>query len=508
MKRKIHLLFATLMAFAVFSCSGDKGQKSGEIIASSADLDGRTISVVSGSIQDIMVTENYPNSTALRSESESDTFVMVESGKAEALVTSSLSWVMAKDTYPSLVSLKEELVSLPIAFGFRKDKAELMEKFNEFLTDYMANNDLDQVTAEWADSESDRKMPNPDEVSGENGTLHFAVSAMTPPFNFIKNGEIAGLEPEIMAKFAVSLNMKWDFSDVMFSGLINYLQSGKADLCAAILCPTEERQKSIDFSIPWANEATIIIVNKKNAPAELIGEDAEDESSFWQSIADSFEKSLVKENRYKLILNGLKATIIISLLAAFFGTLFGMLLCYSSMKKNKLVAGISNVFIEFMRCMPQVVFLMIMFYVVFGKSSIDGMWVAVIAFSLCFGAYTSVIFRSSVESIDKGQTEAALSMGFSKFKAFVNVILPQTVQRALPVYKGEFIGLVKATSIVGYIAVLDLTKAGDIIRSRTYEAFFSLILVTIVYFLVIWALTAILKYVEKVTQPKRKKFFK
>jgi len=99
-------------------------------------------------------------------------------------------------------------------------------------------------------------------------------------------------------------------------------------------------------------------------------------------------------------------------------------------------------------------------------------------------------------------------MGFGKVKAFLNIILPQTVQRALPVYKGEFIGLVKATSIVGYIAVFDLTKAGDIIRSRTYEAFFPLILVTIIYFLVIWALTLFLKFIEAKTQPKRNKFFK
>lgn len=99
-------------------------------------------------------------------------------------------------------------------------------------------------------------------------------------------------------------------------------------------------------------------------------------------------------------------------------------------------------------------------------------------------------------------------MGFGKVKAFVNVVLPQAVQRALPVFKGEFIGLVKATSIVGYIAVFDVTKAGDVIRSRTYDAFFPLIIVAILYFLVIWLLTALLKLVENKTQPKRKKFFK
>ena len=158
--------------------------------------------------------------------------------------------------------------------------------------------------------------------------------------------------------------------------------------------------------------------------------------------------------------------------------------------------------------MPEVVLLMVMYYVVFGKTDLSGTAVAVVAFSMCFGAYTSVIFTSAVGSIDKGQREAALAMGFTPMRAFFTFILPQVVQRALPVYRNEFISLVKATSIVGYITVFDLTRAGDLIRCRTFEAFFPLLIVTAMYFLIIWFLTLLLRYMEFKVQPVIHKYSK
>jgi polar amino acid transport system substrate-binding protein len=122
-----------------------------------------------------------------------------------------------------------------------------------------------------------------------------------------------------------------------------------------------------------------------------------------------------------------------------------------------------------------------------------------------FAAYVAEIFRSGIESIDKGQTEAGIAMGFTRLNTFLFIVLPQTLLRILPTYKGEFISLVKMTSIVGYIAVQDLTKASDIIRSRTFDAFFPLIMVAVLYFLISWVLMQSIEYVERVTDPKFKR---
>src|SRR5258708_14062040 len=122
-----------------------------------------------------------------------------------------------------------------------------------------------------------------------------------------------------------------------------------------------------------------------------------------------------------------------------------------------------------------------------------------------FAAYVSEIFRTGIEGVDKGQTEAGIAMGFSRVQTFLHIVLPQHVQRILPVYKGEFISLVKMTSIVGYIAVQDLTKASDIIRSRTFDAFFPLVLIAVLYFLIAWALLLALEYLERKTGPQRRR---
>jgi polar amino acid transport system substrate-binding protein len=155
-----------------------------------------------------------------------------------------------------------------------------------------------------------------------------------------------------------------------------------------------------------------------------------------------------------------------------------------------------------LRGTPIVVLLMIIFYVVFGSVNINPVVVAIIAFGMNFAAYVSEMFRTGIESIERGQREAGIAMGFSPLQTFGYVLLPQMVQRTLPVYTGEFVSLVKMTSVVGYIAVQDLTKAGDIIRSRTFDAYFPLIMVTVLYFAIAWGLMQGLKYLERRTDPK------
>jgi len=156
-----------------------------------------------------------------------------------------------------------------------------------------------------------------------------------------------------------------------------------------------------------------------------------------------------------------------------------------------------------MRGIPVLVLLMLMFYVVFASINIEPVFVAVIAFGLNFAAYVSEIFRAGIESIDNGQSEAGIALGFSKTQTFIYIILPQAIKRVIQLYKGELISLLKMTSIVGYIAIQDLTKSSDIIRSRTFDAFFPLIMVAFIYLILSWMFTAVLDYLELKITPKR-----
>ena len=144
---------------------------------------------------------------------------------------------------------------------------------------------------------------------------------------------------------------------------------------------------------------------------------------------------------------------------------------------------------------------MILFYIVFGKVDIDGIWVAVIGFGLNLSAYAGEMLRSGINSVPSGQTEAALALGYTKGRAFFRFVLPQAVRSILPVYRGELIGLLKSTSIVGYIAIGDLTKASDLVRSRTYESFFPIITTAFIYFVASWLLAFALERLGRRLDP-------
>ena len=147
---------------------------------------------------------------------------------------------------------------------------------------------------------------------------------------------------------------------------------------------------------------------------------------------------------------------------------------------------------------------MILYYIIFGKVDIAGIWVAVIAFTLTFGSSVYAMLCSGVNALDKGQTEAAYALGFTDRQTFFKVILPQAALHFMPAYKAEVVALIKATAIVGYIAVQDLTKMGDIVRSRTYEAFFPLIAVAAIYFVLAGLLNVVAGIIHNRIRPEKR----
>lgn len=222
-------------------------------------------------------------------------------------------------------------------------------------------------------------------------------------------------------------------------------------------------------------------------------------------FTQGFQRNILQEDRYLLILDGIRTTALIAIGSILWGTCFGGLICRMRMSRTAWLVVPAKSFISIIRGTPLLIILMISFYVVFASVNISPVWVAVIAFGVNFAAYSSEIFRSGIESVDRGQTEAGLALGFTTTQTFVYVIGPQALRRLLPVYRGEIINQVKMTSIVGFIAVQDLTRAADIIRSRTFDAFFPLVMVAILYFLISWILLMALTRLERHLAPERKR---
>ena len=217
----------------------------------------------------------------------------------------------------------------------------------------------------------------------------------------------------------------------------------------------------------------------------------------WTSLTESFYNNLIVEDRYKMILDGLQVTLLITLFSAILGTLLGGLVCWMRMSRRVWQQQAAKIYIDLMRGTPVLVLLMLMYYVVMAPMDTTGIVVAIVTFAMNTAAYISEMLRTTIQSIDRGQTEAGLALGFTQRQTFFKIVMPQVVRAVMPVYQGEVISLLKGTSIVGYIAVADMTRASDLIRSRTFDAFFPLILTAIIYFFVAWLIGLLLQSLVK-----------
>ncbi|MFZ5974221.1 MAG: amino acid ABC transporter permease [Bacillota bacterium] len=220
------------------------------------------------------------------------------------------------------------------------------------------------------------------------------------------------------------------------------------------------------------------------------------------SFFDQVYQNLIVESRWLSILKGLGVTVEISVFAILVGTILGIILALMrisrfSIGKVRILEKISSFYITIIRGTPMMIQLLIIYLVVFGSVDIDKVIVAVIAFGMNSGAYVAEIIRGGILSVDKGQMEAGRSLGLNYRQTMMHIIMPQAIKNALPTYTSEFIVLIKETAIVGYIALVDMTRAADIIQSRTFSPFVPLLTVALVYLLLTGLLAKLFMKLER-----------
>ena len=218
---------------------------------------------------------------------------------------------------------------------------------------------------------------------------------------------------------------------------------------------------------------------------------------WFSDFCDLFYKCFIREDRYKLLLDGIGVTIKISLLAVFIGILIGMLIAMCNLSKRKLPRVFGGIYTDVIRGTPSVTQLMIIYFVIFATVNLDKWIIAAIAFGINSGAYVSEIIRGGILSVDHGQTEAARSLGRTAFQTMTRIVIPQAVKNIFPALCNEFIVLIKETAIVGYVGLMDIQKAGDFIKSATFEAFMPLVGTAVIYYVLIKILTLLLRQIEK-----------
>lgn len=219
-------------------------------------------------------------------------------------------------------------------------------------------------------------------------------------------------------------------------------------------------------------------------------------NTWFEGIKNTFLRCFVAEERYMLLLEGIGVTIKVALLAIALGLVIGFLIALCNLSKSKPLNIIGKIYTDVIRGTPSVTQLMIIYFVVFASVSLEKWIIASFAFAINSGAYVSEIIRAGILSIDKGQTEAGRSLGLNARQTMFSIVVPQAVKNIFPALCNEFITLIKETAIVGYVGLMDIQKAGDFIKSATYEAFMPLIATAIVYFVLIKILTVTLGKLE------------
>lgn len=219
-------------------------------------------------------------------------------------------------------------------------------------------------------------------------------------------------------------------------------------------------------------------------------------------VKDTLYYSLIYDNRYKFIIEGLLNTIVIAFFAVIIGIIIGIVISlirnyHDNTGKLGILDFISKCYVNIIRGTPVILQLMIIYYVIFKSVDINILIVGILAFGINSGAYVSEIIRSGINSIDKGQMEAGISLGLKYGTVMKNIILPQAIKNILPALGNEFITLLKETSVGAYIGIIELTKASDIIASRTYDYFFPLIVVAIIYLLMTLSLSKLVNALER-----------
>ncbi len=489
MIRKISQLLAlATIAFLFAACDSDKALENRVFCVN--DLGHKKVGVQIGNTADIYASDFGGDTAKIQVERYTklaDAIQALLQGKIDAVLSDDKPAKAFVEQNPSLRILDEIFVEETYAGVVAKGNETLLDSVNAAIRMLKSDGTYDSIFNTYINKNGNFHYTQ--KVS--NGPkLILSTNAQFPPYEYHTGKGIVGIDIEICKYIADYLGRTLEIQDIEFDAIINAIISGKADIGFAGFTVTEERKQSIHFTDSYAENKVVVVVR---GDTKAVSE---------ETLGDHFYKNFVKDARWKFIVQGLGNTLFISFFAAIFGILVGIFIAIvrASNEMNgrfKVLNAIGKAYVAVVRGTPMMVQLLIIYYIVFSSVNIDKILVAIIAFGINSGAYVSEIIRSGIKGIDPGQIEAGRSLGLRFRTILLSIVYPQAVKNSLPALTNEFISLIKETSICGYIGLTDLTRAGDIIRSTTYEAMLPLLAVAAIYFILVAGLSACVAKLEK-----------
>lgn len=485
----MHLLMVAVLALT--ACTVEQEDI---VLHSEADFPGRRLGVLTGTVYE-MELEKRQDLEPLAYASLPDAIDALRKGRVEALVLDEYTFSPSELSRLGIHRAFCIDTAYTTAFAFKKGDTTLVNVFNRFLEELKASGEFDRITDYWIHSDEIDPATYPEvEAYTEGVPLRYGNTETQPPMAFFVNGQWQGLEIELCRRFAAYLQRPLEIRLIDIPSRLLHLQMGKADLIGGSIFITEERQRQVDFGEPYSVVHPACFV--------LAEPEGQEQSALWVRGKNSVNQNFVVENRWRMILDGLLTTLDITIASILLGSLLGLLLCGMAMSRRKGLRTFVRLYDTFMHGIPKLVLLLLMFYVVLSWTGWGAKAIAIATFSLHFASAAGRVLRLSIESVPDGQREAGLAIGLTPAQTFLHIIWPQAIHLGLPHFKGECIALLKDTSIVGFIAIIDITRASDLLRSRSFDSVLPFLVVTVAYFVVAWGMGLVLSFIANGSRNK------
>ena len=461
------------------------------------EMGGATVGLLTGMPFEDMVTARIPDIGGFAYfASMPDETLALKAKKIDAIFINNALIDFAAAHNPDLVKMDDHYLDSNFGFAFPKGDPQ-RDVWGAIIDRMKADGTIDALWEKWMFSDAPvKEMPQQD-WPGNAGTVRVACADSFEPMSYVgKDNEMMGFDVEILLNVAKELDLKVEFTPMEFGALMPTIQAGKADIAIGDIVITDERAEIMDFA-PYAPAYFTMLIRRTDTAGEA------ENKNFFTGLAESFERTFIKEGRYKMILSGLGMSVLISVAAALIGLVMAYGMVFVRRKDKPFYNRLISIYTALIAGIPAAVILMVLYFIVFGFADIPAVFVAIVGFALIYCARAYGIIWNAVNSIDSGQREAALALGYDEALAFKEVILPQSRGLYRSLLYAQFIMLMKETSVAGYITVLELTRAGDLIRSRTMEAFFPLISIAAIYFLLTILVTRIFQSFDKYLEKQR-----
>lgn len=477
-----------MVILTLVGCSSYKTEPSS--IQTVNDIDGKTVGLLEGATNFDSLQEKFPNSNIVWLPTYADCIQALLSGKIDTYIADEPTARYQIQANDQLTYLPEIITNEDYAFVLDPSNTELRNEIDDILSKYQEDGTLKDLEREWFDEEIKQELPK---IKNSNRVLRVITCVDQEPFAYVKDNQVMGYDIELMIRIGNELGVQVEIEEADFNALIPSVTTEKADIAIGGISTSEERSQVIQFTKNVYIGGCVAMIPKTSTP-----------KSFVDSLKDSFYKNFILEDRYLLIIDGLKITILLSVLTLIFGTILGFLFSFGLRSKYRVIEKISKLLSTFLDSMPLVVTLMILYYVIFQSVNISPVLIGVIGFTLDFANSVANLLNSGIYAIEYGQIEAGQALGYSNIQVFLKIVLPQVIHNIFSQYEGAVVSMIKGTAIIGYITVEDLTKVSDIIRARTYEAFFPLIATAVLYFLIAYLFIFVLRCVSKYFDPKQR----